>query len=136
LDWPAAGNLSPRRALCRKYEVSRWWWGQFTGPPTAKRGQAITITGNLSITANGILYSSPYASGQTLAVTRFDPAHPNGVALPHVTTAADGSFSFTDTPPKANMDTGTVTYQVSYAGDAHLSASTGSTSVTVHYNGS
>jgi hypothetical protein len=34
------------------------------------------------------------------------------------------------------MDTGTVTYQVSYAGDPHLSASTGSTSVTVHCNGS
>jgi hypothetical protein len=99
-------------------------------------GQAITITGNLSITANGILYSSPYAGGQTLAVTRFDPGHPNGVALPDVTTAADGSFSFTNTPPKAHGDTGTVTYQVSYTDDVHLSASTETTSVTVHYNGS
>lgn len=106
------------------------------GPPTAKHGQAITITGTLTGTASGTLYALPYADGQTLAVTRFDPAHPNGVALPDVTTAADGSFSFTDTPPKANTDTGTVTYQVSYAGDAHLSASTGSTSVTIKYNGS
>jgi hypothetical protein len=106
------------------------------GPPTAKHGQAITITGTLTGTVYGTFYALPYAGGQTLTVTRFDPAHPNGVALPDVITAADGSFSFTDTPPKANMDTGTVIYQVSYAGDAHLSASTGSTSVTIFYNGS
>lgn len=41
---------------------------------------------------------------------------PDGVALPDVTTAANGSFSFTDTPPDANVDTATVTYKVSYAG--------------------
>jgi hypothetical protein len=80
--------------------------------------------------------SSVYAAGQTLTVTRFDPADPNGVALPDVTTAADGSFSFTNTPPKANTDKGTITYQVSYAGNVHLSASTASTSVTIQYNGS
>jgi hypothetical protein len=100
------------------------------GPASAKVDQAITLTGALGGT-------SPYTGGQTLQVTRFDPANPGGVALPDVTTAADGSFSITDTPPKVtNTDTGTVTYQVSYAGDVHLSASTASVSVTVHYNGS
>jgi hypothetical protein len=34
------------------------------------------------------------------------------------------------------MDKATVTYKVSYAGDAHLSASTASFSVTVHYDNS
>lgn len=100
-----------------------------TGPATAKRGQAITLTGTLG-------GPSPYTGGQTLQVTRIDPANPGGVALPDLTTAANGSFSITDTPPKANVDTGTVTYQVSYAGDAHLSASTASFSVTVHYDNS
>jgi hypothetical protein len=97
-----------------------------TGPATAKRGQAITLTGTLGGT-------SPYTGGQTLQVTRIDPADPDGVALPDVTTAANGSFSITDTPPKADVDSGTVTYQVSYAGDVHLSASTASFSVTVSH---
>jgi hypothetical protein len=69
-------------------------------------------------------------------VTRIDPSHPNGVTLPSVTTAADGSFSFTDTAPKTTgQDSSTVTYQVSYAGDAHLAASSASASVTVANTG-
>jgi hypothetical protein len=100
-----------------------------TGPATARHHHAITLTGTLG-------GASPYIGGQTLRVTRIDPANPSGVALPDVTTAADGSFSITDTPPKANVDTGTVTYQVSYAGDTRLSASSARFSVTVHYNGS
>jgi len=100
-----------------------------TGPATDNRDQAITLTGALGGAA-------PYTGGQTLHVTRTDPANPGGVALPDVTTAANGSFSITDTPPKLNMDKATVTYKVSYAGDAHLSASTASFSVTVHYDNS
>jgi hypothetical protein len=70
-------------------------------------------------------------------VTRFDPSDPTGVTLPGVTTAADGSFSFTGTAPKSSKhDTSTVTYQVSYAGDAHLSSGTASASVTVQNDGS
>jgi hypothetical protein len=93
-----------------------------TGPAKAKPRQPITLSGTLGGT-------SPYAGGQTLHVTRIDKAHPGGVTLPDVTTAADGSFSFTDTPPKHTV--GTVTYTVSYAGDAHLTASSASFSVTI-----
>ena len=100
-----------------------------TGPATARRGQTITLSGTLG-------GPSPYAGGQVLTVTRFDPAHPNGVTLPSVTTAADGTFSFTNRAPATRgQDTSTVTYQVSYAGDTHLSPASASTSVTVH-NGS
>jgi hypothetical protein len=73
-------------------------------------------------------------------VTRFDPSHPNGVPLPDVTTAADGSFSLTDTPPKPKVHEHkvpayTVCYQVSHAADAHLSASAASVSVAISNNG-
>jgi hypothetical protein len=73
--------------------------------------------------------ASSYTGGQTLTVTRTDRADPGGVTLPDVTTAANGSFSITDTPPRGTV--GTVTYQVSYAGDLHLAASTASFSVTI-----
>jgi hypothetical protein len=100
-----------------------------TGPATDNKDQPITLTGTLGGT-------SPYAGGQTLQVTRIDPTNPDGVALPDVTTAADGTFTITDTPPKANVDSATVTYKVSYAGDAYLTAASASASVTVHYNNS
>lgn len=101
-----------------------------TGPATARHGQTITLSGTLGGPASEV-------GGQALTLTRFDPADPNGVTLPSVTTAADGSFSFTDTAPKTTgQDTSTVTYQVSYAGDAHLSAATASASVTVQNSGS
>jgi len=86
-----------------------------TGPARVQPHAAVTLSGSLSGPA-------PYTGGQTVHVTRFDPAHPAGVALPAVTTAADGSFSVTDTP----RGIGTVTYQVSYDGGVHL-ASAGAT---------
>jgi hypothetical protein len=95
-----------------------------TGPGTVKHGTPVTLTGTLGGAAS-------LTGGQTLTVTRTDPAEPDGVALPDLTTAADGSFSITDTPPKLHANQGTVTYQVSYAGDAHLTASTATVSVTV-----
>ena len=101
-----------------------------TGPATAMHGQTITLSGTLGGPSSEV-------GGQALTVTRFSPSDPNGVTLPGVTTAADGSFSFTDTAPKTSgQDTSTVTYQVSYAGDAHLSAATASASVTVRNVGS
>lgn len=98
-----------------------------TGPGTVKHKTPVTLTGTLD-TLGG---PASFTGGQTLTVTRTDPAEPDGVALPDVTTAADGSFSITDTPPKLHANQGTVTYQVSYAGDAHLTTSAATVSVTV-----
>jgi hypothetical protein len=64
-----------------------------TGPATDNKDQPITLTGALG-------GASPYTGGQTLHVTRIDPTNPNGVALPDANTAADGSFTITDTPPR------------------------------------
>jgi hypothetical protein len=96
-----------------------------TGPATAIHGRPITWSGTLGGPASAV-------GGQALTVTRFDPSHPAGLTLPGVTTAADGSFSFTDTVPRTRGQyITTVTYQVSYAGDAHLSPATASASVKV-----
>jgi len=95
------------------------------GPDAAvKHNIPVTLTGTLDGTA-------PYNGGQTLTVTRTDPAEPDGVALPDVTTAADGSFTITDTLPKLHANQGIVTYQFSYAGDPLLTASTATFAVTV-----
>lgn len=96
-----------------------------TGPDAAvKHNVPVTLTGILGGTA-------PYTGGQTLTVTRTDSAEPDGVALPDVTTAADGSFSITDTLPKLHANQGIVTYQFSYAGDPLLTASAATFAVTV-----
>ena len=95
------------------------------GPDAAvKHNVPVTLTGTLGGTA-------PYNGGQTLTVTRTDSAEPDGVALPDVTTAADGSFTITDSLPKLHANQGIVTYQFSYAGDPLLTASSATFSVTV-----
>jgi hypothetical protein len=91
-----------------------------SGPATAKENHAITLTGTLGGPA-------AYTGGQTLTVARVDPDGTR-VTLPDVTTAADGSFTITDTPHGV---TGSVSYQVVYAGDASLSPATANASVTV-----
>ncbi|WP_031520083.1 hypothetical protein, partial [Streptomyces sp. NRRL F-5123] len=91
-----------------------------SGPASVHLHGKVTLTGTLS-------GPSPYTAGQTVQVTRVDRSHPAGVALPAVTTAADGTFTVTDTPPVS----GTVTYQVAYAGGAHLAAATASATVQV-----
>ncbi|MGW3661249.1 YncE family protein [Streptomyces sp. NPDC005151] len=89
-------------------------------PSTATRGKQLTVTGKLSATV-------PLPSGVKLQVTRTDPESPSGKALPAVTVKADGSYTFTDTPPAG----GTVTYKVAYAGDAAHTAVSASDKVTV-----
>lgn len=89
-------------------------------PSTATRAQQLTVTGNLSATV-------ALPSGTSLNVTRTDLESPNGKALAPVTVKADGSYSFTDTPPAS----GTVTYKVSYAGDAEHTAVSASDKVAV-----
>jgi hypothetical protein len=89
-------------------------------PSTAPRATKLTVTGRLSATV-------PLQAGTRLAVTRTDLESPSGKALPAVTVKADGTYSFTDTPPAG----GTVTYQATYAGDAEHTAAKASDKVTV-----
>lgn len=99
-----------------------------TGPAVGAHDQAVTPAGTLG-------RPSPCTGGQALPVTRTGPGSPAGVTLPDLTTAANGPFSITGTPPGVpGMDTGTVTCQVPCARTARLPASTASASVTVHYN--
>ncbi|MER8088721.1 Ig-like domain repeat protein [Streptomyces sp. NPDC094048] len=89
-------------------------------PSTATRGKKLTVTGKLSATV-------ALPSGVSLQVTRTDVESPKGKALPSVKVRADGSYSFTDTPPAG----GTVTYKVAYAGDAQHTAVSASDKVSV-----
>ncbi|MCX4675998.1 Ig-like domain repeat protein [Streptomyces sp. NBC_01433] len=89
-------------------------------PSTATRGNKLTATGKLSATV-------PLPSGAKLQLTRTDLESPKGKSLPAVTLKADGSFAFTDTP----LAGGTVTYEVTYAGDAAHMAVSASDKVTV-----
>ncbi|MFE7705429.1 YncE family protein [Streptomyces sp. NPDC057486] len=89
-------------------------------PSTATRGKQLTVTGKLSATV-------PLPAGAKLQVTRTDLESPSGKALPAVTVKADGSYTFTDTPPAG----GTVTYKVAYAGDAGHTAVSASDKVSV-----
>ncbi|MEU8482138.1 Ig-like domain repeat protein [Streptomyces sp. NPDC048641] len=91
-----------------------------SAPSTATRGKKLTVSGKLSATV-------PLLGGVALKVTRTDLDSPNGKALAPVTVNADGSYSFSDTPPAG----GTVTYQVSYTGDAEHAAVTASDKVSV-----
>ncbi|MGW2701460.1 Ig-like domain repeat protein [Streptomyces sp. NPDC001340] len=89
-------------------------------PASATRAKQLTVKGR--ITAN-----VPLPTGAKLAVTRTDLDSPSGKALPAVTVKADGTYSFTDTPPAG----GTVTYKVTYAGDAEHTSATASDKVAV-----
>ncbi|MFI0897201.1 hypothetical protein [Streptomyces sp. NPDC020983] len=91
-----------------------------SGPASVHRHGTVTLTGSLG-------GPSVYVAGQTVQVTRVDRANPAGTALPAVTTGANGTFTVTDTPPTD----GTVTYQLAYAGNAHLAASAASVTVQI-----
>jgi hypothetical protein len=106
---------------------------KLSGPASATRATPITVTGSLTA-------SLPLPAGTPVTVTRTDLEYPSGKSLGTRTTAANGSFSFTDTTSAG----GTVTYRVSYAGDATHSAvsaakavavSRAATSLTINNNG-
>ncbi|MFF3886924.1 Ig-like domain repeat protein [Streptomyces sp. NPDC001914] len=88
-------------------------------PSTATRAHQLTV--------NGELRMSWMPTDTKLQVTRTDLESPSGKTLPDVTVNPDGTFSFSDTPPAG----GTVTYKVSYAGDADRSAVSVSAKVAV-----
>ncbi|MFJ8108813.1 hypothetical protein [Streptomyces sp. NPDC096132] len=91
-----------------------------SAPATATRAKSLTVTGK---TAN----ASALPAGTVLGVKRTDLESPSGKALASVKTKADGTFSFTDTPPAG----GDVKYTVSYAGDATRAPASGSDTVAV-----
>ncbi|NUP20670.1 MAG: Ig-like domain repeat protein [Streptomyces sp.] len=89
-------------------------------PATGTRGTALTVTGKLTS-------SAAFPAGTKVSVTRTDDESPSGKLLGEATVAADGSYSFPDTPPAG----GKVTYAVSYAGDTDHAGATSTSSVTV-----
>jgi hypothetical protein len=92
-------------------------------PATAGRAKSLTVSGKVTNTLG-------LPAGTTVAVTRTDVESPNGKALPAATVKADGTFSFTDTPPAG----GKVTYKASYAGGADRTAASASDTVEVSRN--
>ncbi|WP_433828226.1 hypothetical protein ACQP2E_02225 [Actinoplanes sp. CA-015351] len=93
---------------------------KLSGPASATRAKPISITAKLTA-------SIPLPAGTPVTVTRTDLEYPSGKPLGTRTTTANGSFSFTDTTSAG----GTVTYRVSYAGDAKHSAVSATKSVAV-----
>lgn len=91
-----------------------------SAPSSAPRAKSLTVTGKAANT-------EALPAGSVLTVKRTDLESPSGKALASVKTKADGSFSFTDTPPAG----GDVKYSVSYAGDTTRAAASGSDTVTV-----
>lgn len=91
-----------------------------SAPAKGDRAKKLTVTGKLtSRTAIPV--------GTSLKVTRTDIESPSGKSLAAVRTKADGTFSFTDTPPAG----GKVTYKVSFGGDAVHAALSASDAVQV-----
>ncbi|MFI9245500.1 Ig-like domain repeat protein [Streptomyces sp. NPDC053086] len=89
-------------------------------PATATRAKKLTVKGKVTSKV-------AVRAGTKLTVTRTDLDSPKGRTLPAATVKADGTYSFTDTPPAG----GKVTYTVAFAGDAEHAAGSGSDSVTV-----
>ncbi|MFJ3305937.1 Ig-like domain repeat protein [Streptomyces sp. NPDC086549] len=91
-----------------------------SAPSSAARAKKLTVTGK--VTSKVAL-----PAGVKLAVTRTDLDSPNGKSLATVTAKADGTYSFTDTPPAG----GKVKYTVRYAGDADHAAGSAADTVDV-----
>jgi hypothetical protein len=89
-------------------------------PATATRAKKLTVKGRITSKA-------AFPAGVKLTVTRTDLESTSGKALAAVTVAADGSYSFSDTPPAG----GKVKYTVKYAGDADHTAASASDTVEV-----
>ncbi|GAA3124297.1 hypothetical protein GCM10010521_08980 [Streptomyces rameus] len=89
-------------------------------PASAARAKKLTVKGKVAS-------KTAVRAGTRLTVTRTDLDSPKGRTLPAATLRADGTFSFTDTPPAG----GKVRYTVAFAGDAEHAAGSGSDSVAV-----
>ncbi|WP_090931474.1 YncE family protein [Nonomuraea jiangxiensis] len=105
--WRAEGATLPGSTL------------KLSAPPTGTALVPLTATGTLTL-ADG---SAP--GPQPLVVTRKLPDG-TSTTIPGVTTAADGTYTFTDTPPVS----GTITYDVFWNGNADFRWSRTSAAVT------
>ncbi|MFF3378501.1 hypothetical protein ACFYXF_36795 [Streptomyces sp. NPDC002680] len=88
-------------------------------PATATRGAALSFTGTLT--------DAPYASGETVTVTRTDAGHTTTPVRWTSVVGADGKVTIKDTPSIGGANT----YTVSYPGDASHQAATASAIVQV-----
>ncbi|YCK38335.1 hypothetical protein ACNF49_31055 [Actinomadura sp. ATCC 39365] len=106
--WRLAGATLPASAV------------SLTAPPSATALEPLTVTGALTLSGG----TAPGA--QPLVVTR---KLPNGTSttLPTVTTAADGTFTLTDTPPTG----GAITYAALWDGSPGFRWSSTSVTLTV-----
>jgi len=90
------------------------------GPSTAILGKSVALTGSLTLTAGGTL-----PAGTPVTVTRSVSGAADKVF--DLTTAADGSFSLTDTPPAL----GHYTYTANYAGSTTVAPAAASHTVAI-----
>nr|WP_203690163.1 Ig-like domain repeat protein [Streptomyces sp. SID12488] len=91
-----------------------------TAPAKSDRAKKLTVKGKLTSKV-------AVPAGTKLTITRKDLTNPSGLKIGTATVAANGTFSFTNSPPSG----GKVTYSLSYAGDADHLASSGSDTVDV-----
>nr|WP_203729410.1 Ig-like domain repeat protein [Streptomyces sp. SID12501] len=91
-----------------------------TAPAKSDRAKKLTVKGKLASKV-------AFPAGTKLTITRKDLDSPSGRKIGTATVAANGTFSFTNSPPAG----GKVTYALSYAGDANHLASSGSDTVDV-----
>jgi len=84
-----------------------------------------TPTAQLAI--NGQVAPGSYVAGEVVHVSRTDPAHPKGTALPDAPLSADGHFAFTDVPHTV----GSVVYRITFPGDQLQETATASATVHV-----
>ncbi|MEV7420281.1 Ig-like domain repeat protein [Streptomyces sp. NPDC089919] len=115
-QWDGVSTLLSVLDHPRRYETT----ATLTGPATAARGAALTLTGRIGA-------NLPLPAGTPVTVTRTDMESPQGKALPPVKLDAKGAFSVKDTPPAG----GQVTYRIGYAGDDAYAAAQASFPVTV-----
>ncbi|QKW08431.1 hypothetical protein HUT18_20705 [Streptomyces sp. NA04227] len=91
-----------------------------SAPATSRPNRTLTVTGTLTS-------PDPLPAGAQVSVTRTGPADGIVTELPTATVAADGTFTVTDRP----SHTGTYTYRVAFAGDAHHRPASAEVSVSV-----
>ncbi|MFG3347550.1 Ig-like domain repeat protein [Streptomyces sp. NPDC048018] len=113
---PGTGTASVRVELARTTVT-------LNAASSAPLLRALTVTGTLTST-------QALPAGTPVAVQRFDVENPQGKSLGTKTTAANGAFSFQDTPTAA----GSVSYRVTYAGDADHASAIGTRAVQVSHN--